>query len=160
MAAWISWVTLLKQLHSWLSIWDKQASKGMGLVMMKCNSIVLISLKLFWMLMKFSSSQVPKYVQLVSLRNKEAATVSNAIFNHWICCCGIPVNFITDQGKVFCVGSTEDLFKHLGISHLQTTARHPQTNSEAEVANKTIAKYLTFFVYLPPLMFSYNISFH
>ena len=55
------------------------------------------------------------------------------------------------------------------VSHLKTTAYHPQCNGQAEVANKTIAKYLASFVdestldwedYLPPLMFVYNTSFH
>ena len=32
------------------------------------------------------------------------------------------------------------------VSHLKTTAYHPQCNSQAEVANKTIAKYLAYFV--------------
>ena len=50
-----------------------------------------------------------------------------------------------------------------------TTPHHPQCNSQAEVANKTIAKYLASFcddstldweLYLAPLMFSYNTSFH
>jgi hypothetical protein len=53
--------------------------------------------------------------------------------------------------------------------HSTTTARHPQTNAQAEVVNKTIARYLAAFVdestldweaYLPALMFSYNTSFH
>jgi hypothetical protein len=46
---------------------------------------------------------------------------------------------------------------------------HPQCNSQAEVCNKTIAKYLAAFVdgstmdweiYMPALMFAYNTSFH
>jgi hypothetical protein len=49
------------------------------------------------------------------------------------------------------------------------TPHHPQCNSQAEVANKTIAKYLASFcddsmldyeLYLARLMFSYNTSFH
>ena len=32
------------------------------------------------------------------------------------------------------------------ILHLKTTAYHPQCNSQAEVANKTIAKYKAVFV--------------
>jgi len=49
------------------------------------------------------------------------------------------------------------------------SSHHPQCNSQAEVANKTIAKYLSTFcddstldweLYLAPLMFSYNTSFH
>jgi hypothetical protein len=57
----------------------------------------------------------------------------------------------------------------LQTSHLHTSSRHPACNSQAEVANKTIAKYLRNLVrddtldweqYLCPLMFSYNTSFH
>ena len=55
------------------------------------------------------------------------------------------------------------------VSHLKTTAYHPQCNSQAKVANKTIAKYLASFIndstldwedYLAPLMFAYNTLFH
>jgi hypothetical protein len=61
------------------------------------------------------------------------------------------------------------LFKRLGTNHFTTLPHHPQCNSQAEVANKTIAKYLASFcddstldweLYLAPLMFSYNTSFH
>ena len=57
----------------------------------------------------------------------------------------------------------------LAVRHNTTTAHHPQCNSQAEVANKTIAKYLASFVdsstlkgedLLSPSMFSYNTSFH
>jgi hypothetical protein len=55
------------------------------------------------------------------------------------------------------------------MAHLTTSSHHPQCNSQAEVANKTIAKYLSSFgddstldweLYLAPLMFAYNMSFH
>ena len=55
------------------------------------------------------------------------------------------------------------------VNHVTTSAYHPQCNAQAEVANKTIAKYLASFVdestldweqYLAPLMFVYNTSFH
>jgi len=57
----------------------------------------------------------------------------------------------------------------MNIEHLTTSPYHPQCNSQAEIVNKTIAKYLSAFVddttldwemYLPPLMFSYNTSMH
>jgi len=110
-----------------------------------------------------------KYVELVALPNKEAATVAAAIFEKWFCRHGVPLDVITDQGKEFCAELTEDLFKLMKVDHLKTTAYHPQCNSQAEVANKTIAKYLASFVddttldwedYLAPLMFCYNTSFH
>ena len=55
------------------------------------------------------------------------------------------------------------------LKHGRTSAYHPQCNSQVEVANKTIAKYLKTVVdkatldweiYLAPLMFTYNTSFH
>jgi hypothetical protein len=53
--------------------------------------------------------------------------------------------------------------------HGRTLAYHPQCNAQAEVANKTIAKYLrnqvdtstlNWEIFLPPFTFSYNKSFH
>jgi len=110
-----------------------------------------------------------KYIELVPLQSKEATTVAEAIFAKWICRFGASVDLITDQGKEFCAKISDDLFKRLGTNHLTTSPHHPQCNSQAEVANKTIAKYLASFcddstldweLYLAPLMFSYNTSFH
>jgi hypothetical protein len=110
-----------------------------------------------------------KYVELIALPNKEAETVATALFNRWICRYGVPLEIITDQGKEFVNLLSEELWKLLGVIHNTTTAHHPQCNAQAEVANKTIAKYLSGFVdettldwelYLAPLMFSYNTSFH
>jgi hypothetical protein len=110
-----------------------------------------------------------KYVELAALPNKEAATVAEAIFDKWICRFGTPFNLVTDQGTEFCAKLSKELFTSLGTAHLTTLSHHPQCNSQAEVANKTIAKYLSSFcnnstldweLYLAPLMFAYNTSFH
>ena len=42
-----------------------------------------------------------KYVELVAIDNKEAATVAEAIFEKWFCRYGIPMEIITDGGKEF-----------------------------------------------------------
>jgi hypothetical protein len=103
------------------------------------------------------------------LPNKEAATVAEAIFDKWICHFGMPLNLVTDQGTEFCARLSRELFTRLGTVHLTTSSHHPLCNSQAEVANKTIAKYLDSFcddstldweLYLAPLMFAYNTSFH
>jgi hypothetical protein len=110
-----------------------------------------------------------KYVKLVPLKNKEATTVAKSIFDKWICHLGAPLDLMTDQGKEFCAKVSDDLFKRLGTTHLTTLLHHPHCNSQVEVANKTIAKYLASLcdnstldweLYLAPLMFSYNTSFH
>ena len=110
-----------------------------------------------------------KYVEIVALPNKEADTVADAIFAHWFCRYGIPMEIITDQGKEFCNKLSDELFKLMEVKHGRTSAYHPQCNAQAEVGNKTIAKYLRTVVdtstndwenYLAPLMFTYNTSFH
>ena len=110
-----------------------------------------------------------KYCEMVALPNKEATTVASAVFNRWICRYGTPLEFVTDGGKEFANNLNKELFKILKVEHSITSPYHPQCNAQAEVANKTIAKYLSMVVnqntldwelYLPPLMFSYNTSLH
>jgi hypothetical protein len=110
-----------------------------------------------------------KYVKWVALLNKEAATVAEAIFDKWICQFGTLLDLVTDQGTEFCAKLPKELFTRLGRAHLTTSSHHPQCNNQAEVANKTIAKYFSSFcddstldweLYLATVMFSYNTSFH
>ena len=81
----------------------------------------------------------------------------------------MPLDIVTDKGRELCAELTESLLKKLGSLHFKTVPYQPQTNSPAEVANKTIAKYLNSFVdettldweqYVYPLMLSYKTSFH
>jgi transposase InsO family protein len=104
-----------------------------------------------------------KYVELVAIPDKEAFTTATEFFNRWICRFGVPNELITDRGKEFTNELSKELYTLLDLKHTLTSVRHPQCNSQAEVCNKTIAKYLARFVdastldwelYLPPLMFS------
>jgi hypothetical protein len=52
------------------------------------------------------------------------------------------VEIITDQRKEFCKKLTDELFQLMEIKHGRTSAYHPQCTAQAEVANKTIAKFL------------------
>ncbi len=96
-------------------------------------------------------------------------TVATGILNRWICHIGLPLELITDQGKEFTNKMAEHLFSSLNIRHSTTSSYHPQCNSQAEVCNITIAKYLATFVDestldweidVPALMFTYNTNFH
>jgi hypothetical protein len=71
-----------------------------------------------------------KYVELVAILNKEADTFADAIFPHWICRNGIPVELITDQGKEFCNKLSDELFRLMEMKHGRTSAYHPQCNSQ------------------------------
>ena len=110
-----------------------------------------------------------KYVELVALPDKEALTVTSAIFARWICRYGLPLELITDQGREFANKMSDELYTLMEMKHQTTSARHPQCNSQVERFNQTIAKYLNSFVdsttldwelYLAPLMLCYNTSFH
>ena len=108
-------------------------------------------------------------MELEAIDNKEAATVAEAIFKKWFCRYGIPMEIVTDGGKEFCAKVSEEVIKRMGATHLKTAPYHPQCNSQAEVANKTIADYLSKYVdqttldwelYIMPLIFAYHTSFH
>jgi len=110
-----------------------------------------------------------KYAVMVAIDNKEASTVANAIFEQWICKFGTPLEFVSDNGREFCNNLAKELYALLRIKHSTTTPYWPQCNSQAEVANKTIQKYLASFVdattldwpiYMAPMAFAYNTSVH
>ncbi len=110
-----------------------------------------------------------KYAEAIAIPNNEAEIVAMEIFIHWICRFGSPVQIHSDNGTEFVNKLNKELFKLLDIKHTTTTLGHPQCNAQAEVFNKTMAKYLASLVnestldwdqYLPALQFSYNTSYH
>jgi transposase InsO family protein len=110
-----------------------------------------------------------KYSEAIAIPGKQAETVAMEIFIHWICRFGSPVQINSDNGTEFVNKLTKELFKLLDIKHSTTTPGHPQCNAQAEVFNKTMAKYLDSFVdgstldweqYLLALQFFYNTSYH
>ena len=110
-----------------------------------------------------------KYAVMLAIDNKEAATVAKAIFENWVCKFGTPLEFVSDNGREFCNNFAKELYALLKIKHSTTTPYWPQCNSQAEVANKTIQKYLASFVdettldwpiYMAPMAFAYNTSVH
>jgi hypothetical protein len=55
------------------------------------------------------------------------------------------MEILANQGKEFCNKLSQDS-QDLEILHRRTSPHHLACNSHAEVANKTIAKYLSWFV--------------
>ncbi len=110
-----------------------------------------------------------KYSEIVAIPNKEAETVADAVFTKWICRYGCPSIVHTDGGKEFINKIATELYQKLDIKATHTAPAHPQCNSQAEVFNKSLAKFLKNVVdettlnwewYLAPLMFCYNTSYH
>ena len=50
----------------------------------------------------------------------------------------MPRAIISDGGRHFCNRSFENLLKKNGVTHKVSTAYHPQTNGQAELANREI----------------------
>ena len=109
-----------------------------------------------------------KYAEIVAIPNKQDTTVADAIFPKWICRYGCPAIMHTDLGKELIKKFSTELYEKLQIRGSKTTSAHPQCNSQAEVCNNTLAKYmktvadettLNWEWCLAPLMFSYNTSY-
>jgi hypothetical protein len=114
---------------------------------------------------QLTSYAFTKYAVVNSIPNKDAQTVAKAIFEQWFCKFGIPA----DGGKEFMNKLLAELCEMLNVQQSKTTPYHPQCNSQVEVFNKTIKKYLASCVYaimlnwdefLPALMLAYNTSYH
>ncbi len=110
-----------------------------------------------------------KYAVVTSIHNKDAQTVAKAIFEQWFCKFGIPAQIHMDGGKEFVNKLLTELCELLNVQHTKTTPYHPQCNSQVEVFNKTVKKYLASYVdettfnwdkFLPALMLAYNTSYH
>lgn len=110
-----------------------------------------------------------KYVEVVMVQDKMAETVSQSIFDNWICRFGLPIELIIDGGKEFCNKVSKDLFDKLRVVHNHTSLAHPLCNGQAEVANKHFQKYLSRMCEgdtlhwehpVPPMVFAYNTMVH
>ena len=72
-------------------------------------------------------------------------------------------------GKEFVNKLSAEMMELKNVAHTKTSPAHPQCNSQVEVFNKTVKKYLASFVddtalnwetFLPALALSYNTSYH
>ncbi len=67
-----------------------------------------------------------KYALVTAIENKEAETVSKAIFNEWFCKFSISAQIHTDGRKEFVNKFSNELFTLLNVHHTKTTPAHPQ----------------------------------
>ena len=108
-----------------------------------------------------------KYVELASIRSKEAEEVANALLDTWISRYSTPVCIVSDNGKEFCNKLMKCLSEMLKFVHKNTSPYHLECNASAEVFNRTMRHYiqaviqppyLDWELYLPALRISYNTS--
>ena len=72
-----------------------------------------------------------KYVELVALPNKLAATTARAFMDNVISRWGAPAEVVTDQGTEFCK-EFDELLQQCMIDHRRTAPNHPQADGASE----------------------------
>nr|KYP53504.1 Pol polyprotein [Cajanus cajan] len=79
-----------------------------------------------------------KWVEAKPLANITAANVQKFLWKNIITRFGIPYALITDNGLQFTDQKLNRFIQDLGIKHRFTSVEHPQSNGQAEAANKVI----------------------
>ena len=69
-----------------------------------------------------------------------ASEVEKFTWKHLICRYDLPYAIVMDNDTKLKSQTYEDLLTRLGIKHLVTSIKHPQTNGQAKVANRVILK--------------------
>ena len=65
-----------------------------------------------------------KDTEVIPIPDKQAVTVANEIFIHWICRFGSPIQVHSNEGKEFCNKVSDGLYTLLGINHTKTSPAH------------------------------------
>ena len=110
-----------------------------------------------------------KFALFKEIPNKEAETVAKCFWENWVSVFGSPLSIVTDGGTDLHTKVMKGLCDYLQIEKKVTTPQHPQSNAQAEVLNKRIARYLKAMVdkdplgwrsLIPACQYSYNLSVH
>ncbi|XP_058185637.1 uncharacterized protein LOC131302862 [Rhododendron vialii] len=81
---------------------------------------------------------VSKWVEAIATRTNDAKVVVEFLKDNILSRFGMPRAIISDQETHFCNRVFGALMKKYGITHKVSTAYHPQTNGQAELANREI----------------------
>ena len=81
---------------------------------------------------------VSKWMEAIPTRTNDHKVVLKFLKEHIFSCFGVPRAIISDGGLHFCNQPFENLLKKYGVTHKVSTAYHPQTKGQAELANRKI----------------------
>ncbi len=116
-----------------------------------------------------ATDSMSKMTEVKEIPNKNAATVAKAFVNIWCLRYGVPKTVVSDRGQEMAGNVTEEVLRLLKAKHNMTAPMHAACNAQAEVFNKTIAKYIRAMCdnetknwsdLLTALVFSYNTTIH
>jgi len=79
-----------------------------------------------------------KWIKAKPLATITTQQVQQFVWKDIICRYGIPHTIITDNGRIFIDKELTRFYTDLGIKHITSSIEHPQTNGQAEAANKVI----------------------
>ena len=101
--------------------------------------------------------------------NKTAETVAQSFFDNWVSIFGSPLSIVTDRGTDFHTDIMQQVCNKLQIDKRVIATKHPESNSQAELLNKKLAKYLKAMEtegelewpkLIPSCQYAYNLSVH
>jgi len=84
-----------------------------------------------------------RYLWLLPIRHKTAECVAATLFDEIISRVSVPSTILTDQETEFMAEVVECLLRRLGISHLRTSAYHPQTDAKCEMVLFSVHNIIT-----------------
>ena len=79
-----------------------------------------------------------KWIEAKPLTTITAQQVQQFMWKDIICRYGVPHTIITDNDRQFIDKELAKFYIGLGIKHITSSVEHPQTNGQAEAANKVI----------------------
>ena len=110
-----------------------------------------------------------KWVELIPMKNQEAATVAKALVDQVFCVHGCPVQILTDRGTNFESHLFRELCNRMSVDKTRTTPYQPSTNGGIERFHGTMHSMLAKWVAsnqrdwdekLPAVAFAYRTSEH
>lgn len=111
-----------------------------------------------------------RWVEAIPTEKQDGATVAKALMDLVVSRHGLPKVLLSDQGKAFCEGVAEELYKKLDVTKKSTTPYHPQCNGLTERFNRTCIEMLSRWQivkadlewdeHLPALLWAYRCHWH
>nr|KYP65903.1 Gypsy retrotransposon integrase-like protein 1 [Cajanus cajan] len=154
--------SLAERLHSILSPWPFHK---WGIDILGPFSIAVRQMKFLIVAVDYFS----KWIKAEPVATISAEKVRAFLWKNVVCRYGVPQMLVFDNGTQFASARVRDFCKEVGIRMAFTSVEHPQSNSQAESANKVILSGLkkrvqdssaSWVEELPRVLWSYHITVH